>query len=67
MAPIFYNNTMAASTTSHGGPKMDSIFLVSLVVVAFSLGAWSAGIYRQEPALVSGGIGILGMLVSLLA
>ena len=46
---------------------MDSIFLVSLVVVAFSLGAWSAGIYRQEPALVSGGIGILGMLVSLLA
>lgn len=46
---------------------MDNIFLVSLVVVAFSLGAWSAGIYRQEPAMVSGGIGILGMLVSLLA
>ncbi|MGT2516824.1 hypothetical protein ACVOMT_23895 (plasmid) [Sphingomonas panni] len=46
---------------------MDSIFFVSLVVVALSLGAWSAEIYRQEPAMISGGIGILGMLVSLLA
>lgn len=46
---------------------MDNIFFVSLVVVAFSLGSWAAGIYRQEPAMISGGIGIIGMLVSLLA
>ncbi len=46
---------------------MDNIFFVSLVVVVFSLGAWSAGIYRQEPAMISGGIGIVGMLVSLIA
>ncbi|MEN2749525.1 hypothetical protein [Sphingomonas sp. T9W2] len=46
---------------------MDNIFSVSLVVVTFSLGAWSAGIYRQEPAMITGGIGIVGMLVSLLA
>ncbi|WP_242122030.1 hypothetical protein [Sphingomonas lacusdianchii] len=46
---------------------MDNIFFVSLVVVAFSLGAWSAGICRQEAAMISGGIGIVGMLVSLLA
>jgi hypothetical protein len=43
---------------------MDNIFFVSLVVVTFSLGAWSAGIYRQEPAMITGGIGIIGMLVS---
>lgn len=46
---------------------MNDIFFVSLVVVVFSLGAWSAGIYRQEPAMISGGIGIVGILVSLIA
>lgn len=62
-----YKIAIATSTSSIGGQEMNNMFFVSLVVVAFSLGAWSAGIYRQEPAMISGGIGIVGMLVSLLA
>lgn len=51
-----YKAAIAASTSSRGGQVMDNIFFVSLVVLAFSLGGWSAGMYRQEPAMISGGI-----------
>lgn len=45
---------------------MNAMFFAYLIVAVFSLGGWAAGIYRQELAMIGGGVGILGMLVSLL-